>query len=324
MGRVEFTSNGVIVQEPLPWSVYEVVPLYAADGSLLAYCERGSERMRGNIPTEMFNHEIRILDRGSDEELTRFMSEFGLIGVSFRDHARETVHVMDVKSVEDALKTDEECGFHKGFDEGSVWVGSPEARYEWYQEMQGAAAHAGLGWLGSDSLNPRVAEDSKFVTPDEVRRFLVELDGSVKASCALFESNSFSAIAERLGIPESDVWGELERVANFINEPLRKMSPRIGFAVFDDDGEENGTIGACGDSEGSFDLALLLQVGRFASSRGRQQTCAQCGVVFVERRDEKRDGKARGGKSHGENAFCCAKCRNRFSQARYRERHRQG
>ena len=134
MTNISFSATISLDWAPIPWDVGTVVPLFNSEGVVLAYAEKYDDkwRKRTGLPKKKFENPIEI-DTTSPANLSKFMSDFGLIGRPVNRDLRAQ-SVMSVVTEDDAIETDRIYRFDRGENPSradGLWM--PQDKLAWYQ-----------------------------------------------------------------------------------------------------------------------------------------------------------------------------------------------
>lgn len=321
---------------PIWWGVCEVVPLFDADGKLLAYSERGLCHGISQLPTEIFNHEMMGVDPSNPNEMAAFMSKYGLLRPCTADRGRAIASILDVQTMEDATRTEamyglyaSQCGCFK------PWLRPDAEMLSWYLAVRDALRREGYAEMSRSNLNPYCVDYLEIATADEAERLFRGLrrSGIVCGAVAAYQDaseimaylNGLSCAGEVLTLSDEREVEEVVRGADaFLSGCLTAFTPKIGFVEVSDD-ENNGRVYRCSlasfedefaeQEEGCLQSAIAAQIYNFALDGGKCRVCDYCGKVFVEKRSPGRKGAPR------ISAFCSDSCQQSKKQKRYRQNH---
>lgn len=321
---------------PVWWGVCEVVPLFDADGRLLAYCEKGFDYTSGQLPTEIFNHEMMDIDPSDPCQMAGFMSKYGLLGPSIARRGHAIASILDVETLEDAARVDtaydiysSHCGRFKPYlhpDEGML---------NWYLTVRDSLRREGYAELDRSCLSPYCVDYLGIATAEEAERSFrgLRLSGIVCGALAAFQDigeikaylNGLSCPGEDLALGGEREVEEVIRAADaFLSECLAALTPKIGFVEASDD---RGNVKAyrCSppsyeeelaeQEEGCLQSAIAAQIYNFALDGSKCRVCEYCGRVFVEKYSPHRKGAPR------VSTFCSDSCQQSKKQKRYRANH---
>lgn len=300
---------------PLPWSVFEVVPLMDDDGVVLAYAEKKYVRDRVGLPKEIFSHDMKEVRVSDPVEFASFMSRYGLVGQR-RSRTPMTSRVMDVKTAEDAREIDEVYGFDRN-GEGK-WAAEDALR--WYRSLQKAAEREGMGWLPSTQSLNNLHQLNMFVTAYEAAQAFQNLLTAAEVTGLLLQWDEPQAVADELGMRVGQMFDYVASWEGYVNELLRCLCPQMELRLRREGKDCPLPLEEYErpDREGSFDQAVALQIYKLSLAKNRYKVCKECHAVFVER-----ETKGRKGRSRSTAKFCSDKCHNRYSQKEKRRRDRE-
>lgn len=296
--------------KPHPWYVRGVVPVLGSSGEPIAYCEvDGPSKLMRELPCEIFNHELKHLDVSSGEEFASFMSEFGLVGCfeKRRDSFASLLSELDVSDWEQVSRFEEDTDFLAFLPKEPLDCFIPWSEIEKrYTELR-----EGVSELAKGSRVLRV------VSAAEATTTAWSLLSSAKTAKAIMQSDNPETIAELAGISIDGLYDEIQGDDEYLNWLLRGISPEIGIVIDMPD----GTSGKPSFNDlileykhGCFEQAAALQIWEFSLHGDGYFTCCECGEVFVRKRSTNRKGSPR-----STSAFCCDRCKNRYTQREYRK-----
>lgn len=319
---------------PVWWGVCEVAPLFDTDGRLLAYCEKGFDYASGQLPTEVFNHEMMDIDPSDPCQMVGFMSKYGLLGPSIVRRGRAIANILDIETLDDAARVDaaydiysSHCGRFRPY------LHPDEEMLNWYLTVQDSLRRGGYAELSRSGLSPYCVDYLGIVTAEEAERSFRGLrrSGIVCGAVAAFQDareimaylNGLSCPGEDLVLGDEREVEEVIRSADaFLSDCLAALTPKIGFAEVSDD-EENKKAYRCSPAsyedelaeqeEGCLQSAIAVQIYNFALDGSKCRICEYCGKAFVEKHSPGRKGTPR------ISTFCSDSCQQSKKQKRYRQ-----
>ena len=319
MTNISFSATISLDWAPTPWDVGTIVPLFDSEGMVLAYAEKfdGKWRKRTGLPKKKFENPIEI-DTALPAKLSKFMSDFGLIGrPATRDLRAQSV--MSVVTEDDAVDTDRKYRFDRGENPNradGLWM--PQDILTWYQAMQAAAIDNELGWKpASESINDFTL-GTMFVTVQQVKNALFDMVKIHQTVLAMQQTNNQNELADILEIPIEDVWDHVVFYSDKLNELLMGIHPGISINSPDGEDRQSYPISEYHERhlpEGTFDQAYALAIYKQAIGKTGARRCKECHKVFTERKT-----KGRKSSSRSTAQFCSDKCKNRYMQRERRKR----
>jgi len=302
--------------EPRPWMLLEVFPVKDEEGKILAYCGMENPEMAGirsDLPTEIFSHQLKDLDLFDVCAVANFMTAYGMIGSYnavrydmgfYLEHGH--FDLSDSKGI-----LDFENAYH--FESGIIATGLSlisENHLTYYQNLL-----KGMQQIVDRERDGSLQSIRCIVSDVEVKRSIGELQRCAKITKALVQTSSLSKIAHLVGVSADRVRHEIQESDKYINYLLRGVFPEMGIREVSN-GKEVVTPheGLTLDKVGSFEEAVVLQLWEFALEGGSYRTCKECRQVFQRKQTNSRKSTAR-----SDSAFCCDRCRNRFTQREHRK-----
>jgi len=302
--------------EPRPWMLLEVFPVKNEEGDILAYCGMESPKIAGirsDLPTEIFSHQLKDLDLSDVYAVADFMTTYGMIGSYSAGRYDMGFYLesgrFDLSDSKGILDFEGVYCFESGIISTSLNPIS-ENHFTYYQDLL-----KGMQQIVDKERDGSLQSIRCIVSDIEVKRSVWELQRCAKITKALVQTSSLSKIACLLKLPEDRVRHEMQESDEYINYLLRGVFPEIGIKEVSNDSEVVASHeGLTLDKVGSFEEAVALQLWEFALEGGSYRTCKECRQVFQRKQSDSRKSTAR-----SDSAFCCDRCRNRFTQREHRK-----
>ena len=308
--RIERTFSTSETFEPRPWLLSKVRPVIDDEGKVLAYCGMESSETAGtrsDLPTEIFNHQLKDLDLSNSCAVADFMTVYGMIGWHGTSRYNMGFYLMnsryDFSNYVSILKFEEDYNFEVGLNP----VEKDALTY--YQGLL-----KGLHQVVSEEDNS-LSRINCIVSNTELSQSVWKLQRCVRIAKAIMQSDDPSEIARLADVSLSELDREIQDSDAHLNFLLREVSPKIGAKKIVD-GKVHSLLhnGLTLDELGSFEQAVALQLWEFALKGGSYRICKECGEVFQQKQSKARKSTAR-----SDSDFCCEKCRNRFTQREHRK-----
>ena len=298
------------VFKPLPWYVRDVIPILRSDGEPIAYCEvDGHSRLMRELPCEIFNHELKRINVLNVEEFASFLYEYGLVGCfeKNRELFSSSLLKLDISDRSQVLRFEADMDFLALLPKNpsDYFISRQEIETRYSELQEGIAC---------------VAKDHKVlsvVSAAEAATTVWSLLSSAKTVKAIMQSDDPETIAKLADISVDGLYDEIQEDDEYLNWLMRGISPQIGIVIDMPDG-------TCGKpsfddlileyKRGCFEQAVALQIWEFSLHGEGYSVCSECGEVFVRKRSTNRNGSPR-----NTSLFCCDKCKNRYTQRKYRK-----
>lgn len=297
-----------------PWQLYEIRAMRNKSGDVLGYwaIDNGfSTSFRSDLPTEFFNHGLKDFDSSDPSGVMEFMGEYGFLG---------TVIGSTPPLLKDKLATG---------DVAAIDLFERIYNFSWCSEISEddndnlskedyVSISAELRTLVDEVRKNRSRGNYRFevvgaMSVLSARRQIEEwqecanvIKGCVTASTV----EDLRSLAESLGDRGED---RMRNALDRLNQGLMAYSPEV--SVSGASGQGILLPGRGIHPEASLNSAIALQLWKFIlGAKEGLSICKECGQPFVEKYSPKTRGCSR--KS---SEFCCDRCKNRYSQRRYRE-----
>jgi len=306
--------------KPVLWSFGDVSVLTDEEGYAVGFYCKKADRIRKDIPVEIFNHQLKELDLNDPDELAAFMSEYGTIFDSWRDSASEMARYNKFIDIQRYGRPDKDR-----IDNEKIAIGSPinltppsmgrlATRELWLDECERMRRFEADGWNGYE---PRLF----LVSYEEVVENIELIFEIVRLAKAATQSQDEDMVARLAGIDREIFFDESLYLDQMLNGLLHVFQPKIGFQYVVD-GEEGEPTYHCdlfdihdyaGSSSASFMNAVALQIRDFNINGCKARQCAECGEIFVVKQTFKQSKR-----SHSDSMFCCDRCKGRNAQRKHR------
>ena len=278
---------------------------------------------RDELPSEIFNHQLKELDVDDPEALADFMTEFGMIFDSWAGNIDEMAQYNRFVNVEcygrpSVEGIDAMIRLEGSFITPRAW--HTNCRYDtkllWQEEYKRMLTYAeNDDW---SSFEPK----RFLVSYGEVRENIELVYEMVKLAKAASTSEEEIPLAEALGIDRAGLFDEILYLDEMLNGLLHVYHPKIGFQYIVD-GVAGEPTYHCDlydihDSDGAMSASIMnaiaLQLRDFNIHLSDAHQCAECGEIFIVKQTTRATRR-----SHSDSKFCCDKCKNKNTQRRHRE-----
>ena len=298
--------------KPWPWGVTRVIPLRNDIGELLAYVEphNWNPIIRRDLPTEIFNHELKELNLDDYLAVSDFMSTYGLIGITTDKqswHPDDSVSMILFSDVHTAESYADAPFDYIGYllklrdkdrlDHNTV--------HDYFIDLRNALKRLSI-------------EEGRIVTPSDVEFAVNNLLSAARLAKAFMQTDDPQKLADLANGGNPDVFENFWSTCECLNKYLEGMSPQFGFVEIHKGVPSDPTFVLSRNTAGSFEQAAALQIWEFAlkGCNDSYRVCSECGEIFVTRRSTATRTRKPSEKSK---AFCCDKCKNRYRQREYRK-----
>lgn len=327
---------------PLPWVAHGVVPLYDEAGSLLAYVETFDGVDRTDLPVEMFRHVMDKVDPSDPDQMTKFMSKYGIVGsavydgselISRRPEKRQNVlnAILDIKGLLDVAAIERRHHLYGSVNGNpNAWVCPSDETLRWYLAVQDSLKRAGYAVKDSGDLNPGDITYLILVTPQEAQNAFNSLHEAGRTARVIAAPNNQETAAWITVMDPAEIDEAVRLSDGYINSCLMSLTPRIGFVrerdaaspippEFPASYEDEGSGQYWNGERGGLEEAIAAQLYNFALEASNCRICPHCLEPFVEKYSPGRKGTAR---STAE--YCSDGCQKAAKAKRSREKRKRG